>query len=155
MSQSTTTADPDEAPTTVTASETDEPAPLIAAARSGIVILTLLATSTTITFGSLFFAWRLESGSTSQCCARVPPAPVCRLRRPSSPQAVHTTLGRFMETRAVLAALDHPHRTHPRRLWEPAVHRLLHRAQRGDRQECELNPPDDRQSRPHLRVAEQ
>ncbi|MCM3897752.1 hypothetical protein ND991_21340 [Gordonia sputi] len=56
MSQSTTTADPDEAPTTVTASETDEPAPLIAAARSGIVILTLLATSTTITFGSLFFA---------------------------------------------------------------------------------------------------
>ena len=56
MSQSTTTADPDHAPASATAGGTDEPAPLIAAARSGIVILTLLATSTTITFGSLFFA---------------------------------------------------------------------------------------------------
>lgn len=56
MSQITTTADSDHVPAAATATGTDEPIPLIASARSGIVILTLLAASTTITFGSLFFA---------------------------------------------------------------------------------------------------
>ncbi len=41
---------------TTTTAETPEAAPLIASARSGAVIVGLLAASTAVTFGSLFFA---------------------------------------------------------------------------------------------------
>ncbi|MGV9479770.1 hypothetical protein [Gordonia aichiensis] len=55
MSTATTTAHTGDVVGRSGAPGTDEPTPLIASARSGSVIFALLATSTTVTFGALFF----------------------------------------------------------------------------------------------------